>query len=274
MDQNNSKIKQILGWIIAIPMLLFGVYLCLFEHENLRVIVYACLSYVLYFICIGRKQYIKSDYLIHFLGLFICYIILQIILRASPFLQLHEFKLTHPTWQKASQVQIVDQEEHTHHVSKGINYAYMNVIYQYEFDHKKYSTEQADIARQYHLWLWEDNQKLLDLTKMKFNQALNQNEQEVYVNVQQPSESIYFYSQHWLDIRGSWIAHILFLLQIFSILALVGVLGIVVKKVINPNNTIQTWSKSKKTIFAIIFFIVAWTFLMGCWILLMYLTHP
>lgn len=192
---------------------------------------------------------------------------------ASPKLQLKEFEWTHPHWQHVSQVQLIDSQSNVYRRSRSVSYAYMHVIYQYEYQGKYYLAEQSDLVRQYSMLLTDEPPRLRQLTESKLkNQFLN-GQAVVLVNSAQPQKSMYFYSQQWFDLRGSWLEKILWGLQLISIFALLAALGLMIKKAINPSHTIQTWSKPKRYVFIAVFFIVGWTILFAGWILFMYLKN-
>lgn len=269
LDTVKENVVQILGGIAVV----FGLYLMFFYGENLRIVVYAVVFHFAIYLLILRKYISKHRILFQFISIFICYVFFQMIWGASPKLQLKEFEWTHPHWQHVSQVQLIDSQSNVYRRSRSVSYAYMNVIYQYEYQDKYYLEEQSDLVRQYAMLLTDEPPGLRQLTESKLkNQFLN-GQAMVLVNPAQPQKSMYFYSQQWFDLRGSWLAKILWGLQLISIFALLAALGLMIKKTINPSHTIQTWSKPKRYVFIAVFFIVGWTILFAGWILFMYLKN-
>ena len=268
-----NKLKENLSLIFGIPLVAFGLWLSLFDNENLRVIPY---SIVLSLIILLSSQFYFKKKVAWYLYLvlpFVLYLFLQIILRSSPLLQLKEFEWTHPSWQRGSDVQLVSLELDTYQDSKSINSTYGVLIYQYQFNGQIYSTEQRDVARQYTLWISDGASDVYRLTESKIRQSFQLGQNVVLINPKDPSQSIFFYSQDIFDIRGSWLSEFLRIVQVLLCLSLLILVAIGLKKIINPHNTIQTWSKPKRYLFIAIFFIIAWSVLFAGWILFMYLKN-
>lgn len=273
MSKFIHKLKDNLVIFLGVPLIAFGLWLSLFDNENLRVVPY---SIVLSLIILLSSQFYFKKKVAWYLYLvlpFVLYIFLQIIFRSSPLLQLKEFEWTHPGWQRGSDVQLVSLELDAHRGSRRINSTYGILIYQYQFNGRIYSTEQSDVARQYTLWMSDDASDLYQLTESKIRQSFPQEQNVVLINSKDPSQSIFFYSQDIIDIRGSWISEFLVILQVLLGLSVFAVIGIGVKKIINPHNTIQTWSKPKRYAFIAVFFIIAWSVLFAGWILFMYIKN-
>ncbi len=259
--------------LLGAPLVTFGLWLSLFDNENLRVIPY---SIVLSVIVLLITQYYFKKKVAWYLYLvlpFVLYFLLQIIFRSSPLLQLKEFEWTHPNWKRGNDVQLVSLELDAHRGSRSINATYGILIYQYQFDGRTYSTEQSDVARQYTLWMSDDASDLYRLTEAKIRQSFQHRQNIVLINSKNPSQSILFYSQDIIDIRGSWISEFLVIIQLLLGLSVLAVISIGLKKMINPHNTIQTWSKPKRYLFITIFFIIAWSVLFAGWILFMYIKN-
>ncbi|RZG88317.1 hypothetical protein EXE10_03195 [Acinetobacter sp. WCHAc060033] len=270
MDNLKENLVFVLGGILAI----LGLGLLFFYRENLCLVIYAIVLYLPIYLLLLRKYFKTHRILLHSFSIFIAYVLLQIVWGVSPKLQFKEFEWTHPHWQPASQVQLVDTKSEVYRRSRSVSYAYMNVIYQYEYQGKTYSTEQSDLVRQYFLKLLGDEPAVLrQLSAYKLKNEFLNGQAVVLVNAESPQESIYFYSQRWFDLRGSWLAKILWGLQLVSAGAVLVVFGLAVKKVVNPHNTIQTWSKPKRYLFIAIFFIITWSVLFAGWILFMYLKN-
>ena len=273
MNQKLDTVKENVGLVLGVIATVFGFYLMFFYGENLRIVVYAIVFHLAIYLLILRKYISRHRILFQIFSICICYVFLQIIWGASPKLQLKEFEWTHPDWQHASQVQLVDAQSKVYRRSRSVSYAYMNVIYQYAYQSQHYSAEQSNLVRQYAMLLTDEPPELRQLTESKLkNQFLN-GQAVVLVNPAKPQESMYFYSQQGLDIRGSWFAKILWGLQLVFIFPLLAILGLIFKKVVNPNNKIQTWSKPKRYLFIVIIFMVGWTVLFASWILFMYIKN-
>lgn len=273
MNEKLDTVKENVGLVLGVIATVFGFYLIFFYGENLRLVVYAIVFHLAIYLLILRKYISKHRILFQIFSISICYVFLQIIWGASPKLQLKEFEWTHPDWQHASQVQLVDAQSKVYRRSRSVSYAYMNVIYQYEYQSQHYSAEQSNLVRQYAMLLTDEPPELRQLTESKLkNQFLN-GQAVVLVNPAQPQKSMYFYSQQGLDIRGSWFAKILWGLQLVFIFSLLVILGLMFKKVVNPNNKIQKWSKPKRYLFIVIIFMVGWTVLFASWILFMYIKN-
>lgn len=268
-----NKLKENLSLIFGIPLVAFGLWLSLFDNENLRVVPYSLVLSLL--ILLSSQFYFKKKvaWYLHLVLPFVLYFFLQIIFRSSPLLQLKEFEWTHPSWQRGSDVQLISLELDAHRGSRSINSTYGILIYQYQFNGQIYSTEQSDVARQYTLWMSDDASDLYQLTESKIRQSFQQGQNIVLINSKDPSQSIFFYSQDIVDIRGSWISEFLVIFQVLLGLGVFAVIGIGAKRIINPHNTIQTWSKPKRYLFIAIFFIITWSVLFAGWILFMYLKN-
>ena len=269
LDTLKENVVLVLGVIAAV----FGLFLMFFYGENLRIVVYAIVFHLAIYGLMLRKYISSHRVLFHIFSVFICYVLFQIIWGASPKLQLKEFEWIHPHWQRASQVQLVASQSDVYRRSRSVSYAYMNVVYQYEYQGNHYFTEQSDLARQYAMLLSDEPPALRQLTESKLKNEFLNGFSVVLVDPAQPQESMYFYSQQWFDIRGSWLAKILWGVQLLCICALLVTLGLIIKKVINPYNTIQTWSKAKRYLFIAIFFIIGWSILFASWILFMYIKN-
>lgn len=273
MPEKSDSFKEDLVFVLGVIAAVFGLFLMFFYEENLRIVVYAIVFHFAIYGLILRKYISSHRVLFHILSVFIGYVLFQIVWGASPKLQLKEFEWTHPHWQHVSQVQLVASQSDVYRRSRSVSYAYMNVVYQYEYQGNHYFTEQSDLARQYAMLLSDEPPKLRQLTESKLKNEFLNGFSVVLVDPAQPQESMYFYSQQWFDIRGSWLAKILWGVQLLCICALLVTLGLILKKVINPHNTIQTWSKAKRYLFIAIFFIVGWLILFACWILFMYIKN-
>lgn len=266
-----TSITNKIGSFFVLLLVIFGAWLSLFDQENLRVLVYTLLLYGLICLIWTKKYHWFEKYYVHLISLICIYMILQILIRCSPLIQLKEFEWTHPSWQRVAQVNIIESESYK--PSRKAGYVAMNIIYEYRYQQRDFVTEQSDVARQYELLLWDTSTSMRSLIANKFQQNYDSQQYVVLLNPAQPEESIYFYSQAWFDLRGSWISIYLHIAQLLLGLLPIILFGIGMKKIINPNNVVQRWSKPKRYLFIAVFFIVSWTLLMACWILYMYLTN-
>ncbi len=268
-DKGNSVVGSILGAIVVILVL----YFLFLYGENIRILIYAVVFYLVIYLLIIRPFYKVNNLAYNLILILMCYLLFQIIYGSSPWLQLKEFEWTHSKWQRVNQVQLVDTQSEVYRRSKGVSYAYMDIIYQYEYQGKKYSTEQGDLARQYGMLLNDKPIQLRQFSELKLKNQYSSGQAVVLVNRDHPQESIYFYSQQGFDLRSSWLAKILYGLQLISVIVLIGLLGLLIKQAVNPNNRIQTWSKPKRYLFIATFFIIAWSVLFAGWILFMYIKN-
>ncbi|WP_440206248.1 hypothetical protein [Acinetobacter oleivorans] len=273
MNEKLDSLKENIVVILGVLAAVFGLFLMFFYGENLRIVIYAIGFHFTIYLFILRKYISSHRILFHIISIFTCYVLLQIVWGASPKLQLKEFEWTHPHWQPTYQVQLVDSKSDVYRRSRSVSYAYVSVIYQYEYQGQHYSAEHSDLVRQYSMLLTDEPRELRQLSESKLKHQFLNGQAVVLVNPAKPQESIFFYSQQWLDIRGSWLAKILWGIQLVSIFILLAILGLIIKKVINPKNKIQVWSKPKRYLFIAIFFIGGWTVLFVSWILFMYVKN-
>ena len=274
MNEKLDHLKENLVFVLSGIFAISGLCLLFFYSENLRVVMYAVVLYLAIYLLLLRKYFKTHQILLHGFSIFICYVLLQIVWGSSPKLQFKAFEWTHPQWQPASQVQLVDAKSEVYRRSRSVSYAYMNVLYRYEYQGKIYSTEQGDVVRQYFLKLLGDEPPVLrQLSASKLKNEFLKGQAVVLVNAKSPQQSKYFYSQSWFDLRGSWLAKILWGLQLISILILFALFGLIIKTAVNPHDQIQTWSKPKRYVFIAVFFVVGWAVLFAGWILFMYIKN-
>ena len=268
-----QPLKDSVWLIIAIPVVILVFLNYGLGAAHLRIMLYSAVLYSILFFILFLIYKIKVTWLSHLGSLFVVYLLVQFVFASSPWLQLKEFEWTHPQWQVAENVHVIDMTQEYHGRRKEMGYNFMTIIYQYDVTGKQYSTEQSDLVRQYHLWLTDDRSTLRGLSQAKLEQALQDQAQIVLFNSANPAESIFFYSQDWVDFRGSWFARLFYFSQLILIGALLWAGGMLIKKVVNPKDTFQTWSKPKRYAFIAVFFIVGWSVLFAGWILLMYIKN-
>lgn len=266
----NKKIKtkkdiffEVAGIVILVCVI---IYFFLF-NENLRVILYAIVIYLIIFISFLRTYYSKSDYFYHVFVLFLMYVILNLLLRSSPLLQLKEFEWTHPHWQKLENVQLLQQDVDLSSRKNG--HAYSTIVYEYSYQGQPYVIEQSDLCRQYSFIIGEEYSDLKHWSKDKVKQGYLNQQYVALVNSQQPEESIYFYSQDVFDIRGSWFAKLLYLIQILLVGGVIALFGWGIKKLIDPKGQIKTMPKKKKIFVMIVLAISLWSLMFIGWIAIM-----
>ena len=218
---HSHQIKQYLGVIFVAVFVIFGIFLYFIADENIHIFLYVLLFYIIFSVFIGRKFSLSKHSHVHALVLICSYFILQCVYTASPRIQFEEFKLWHPTWEKAQHVRIIDYSAERYQIGRSASFAYMNVIYEYRYHHQLYTVEQPDIARQYYLWFTDQFDTLKQSSQQKLEHSINKHEFEVWVNPAQPRDAFLFYSQGWFDLRGSWFAKIIFIVQYFLIFAVV-----------------------------------------------------
>ncbi len=247
----------------------FGLLLCaiiyfFFFNENLRAIFYALVVYIALFMIIFKKYYSKYDYFYHALAIFLTYIILTLILRSSPFLQLKEFEWTHHHWQRLESVQLLQQEVDLSSRKNG--YAFTTIIYEYSYHGQQFLTEQSDVCRQYSFRLDDGHSDLMDWSLDKVVQGYEKKQYVAFVNLKKPEESIYFYSQDGLDVRGSWFAKLFYFIQIVLAIGVVALFGWGVKKLVDPKDQIKAMPKKRKILVISVLAISLWSLLFFGWI--------
>jgi hypothetical protein len=218
---HSHQIKQYLGVIFLAVFVILGIFFYFIADENIHIFLYVFLIYIIFYGFWGRKYSFSQHCYAHGLVLICSYLILQCLYTASPRIQFEEFKLWHPTWEKAQQVKVIDRSAERYRVGRSTSFAYMNVIYEYRYEHVIYTVEQPDIARQYYLWFTDQSDTLKQYSQHKLELSIRNNELEVWVNPAQPNQAFLFYSQQWFDLRGSWLAKIIFITQYLLLFGLV-----------------------------------------------------
>lgn len=259
--------KLIVGLFLSI-----GLYITLLKEENLHVLLYAVVLYiVINFVFIRRRQR-SQQYFIHAIGLLFCYIVLQIVLRISPFLQVLEFQLTHSTWIKSHPTQLLNQEVVLHRTKGSPVYSYVKIDYQYQYQQRIYTASQSDIARQYQI-LWSEKASALKALSMnKFKNGYQTRQDTLFINPASPEQTVYFYSRQYFDFRGSWLAVLLYFSQSLLVAGLFYIAVFLVKVLLIDKLNFQQYSKTKKIVLITLFIVMGWCILMFVWIFLMYIT--
>lgn len=259
--------KDIFVEIAGIVFLICAIIYFFFFNENLRVFFYATVIYVaLYFIFL-KKYYSKTDYFYHVIALFLTFIILTLLFRSSPLLQLKEFEWTHPHWQKIENVQLLQQEVDLS--SRRNAHAYSTIVYEYSYQGQSYVIEQSDLCRQYSFVIGEEYSDLKHWSQDKVKQGYLNHQYVALVNSEQPEESIYFYSQDVFDIRGSWFAKLLYVMQIVLVGGVIALFGWGVKRLVDPKDQIKKMPKMKKILFISVLAISLWSLLFIGWMAMM-----
>lgn len=265
LKANLSLIFMLMLFLI----LIFGGWTLFFDGEFLSVFIYAPILYALIYILILKRFLAINDWWSHWIGIGLCYFLLSFTLRSSPLLQFKEFEWTHPNWQTAENVQIIDMTQERTGKRRDMGYMYMSIIYTYEYQGKNYTTEQSHLVRQYHMLLTDNLSKLRGLSQQKLENTFKRKEYVVLVNPARPEESIYFYTRQWIDLRLTLLGRMLFFTQIIIGCLIIGGIGTTFKNKFNLENKMQGWSKPKKYLFIAVIFIVGWSILFFGWILFM-----
>lgn len=259
--------KDIFFEVAGIVFLICAIIYFFFFNENLRVILYAPVIYLIIFIGFLRKYYSKTDYFYHVVALFLTYIILTLIFRSSPLLQLKEFEWTHPHWQKLENVQLLQQEVSISSRKNG--HAYSTIVYEYSYQGQPYVIEQSDLCRQYSFIIGEEYSDLKHWSQDKVKQGYLNQQYVALVNSHQPEESIYFYSQDVFDIRGSWFAKLLYLIQILLVGGVIALFGWGIKRLVDRKDQIKKMPKMKKILLISVLAISLWLLLFIGWMAMM-----
>ncbi|MFW1802151.1 hypothetical protein ACG9YX_19270 [Acinetobacter nematophilus] len=216
---HSHQIKQYLGALFVAVFVIFGIFFYFIADENIHIFLYVFFLYIIFYVFLGRQYSFSQHGYLHGLVLICGYLILQCIYTASPRIQFEEFKLWHPTWGKAQHVKLIDHSAERYRIGRSTSFAYMNVIYEYDYQHQIYTVEQPDIARQYYLWFTDQSDTLMQYSQQKFEMSVQNHEFEVWINPAHPHDAFLFYSQHWFDLRGSWLAKIIFIVQYIFVFA-------------------------------------------------------
>lgn len=216
---HSHQIKQYLSVLFVAVSVIFGLFFYFIADENIHIFLYVFFLYIIFYVFRGRKYSFSQHGYLHGLVLVCSYLILQCVYTASPRIQFEEFRLWHPTWEKVQHVSVIDYSAERYRIGRSTSFAYMNVIYEYRYHQKMYTVEQPDIARQYYLWFTDQSDTLTQYSQQKFEMSVQNHEFEVWINPAQPHEAFLFYAQDWFDLRGSWLAKIIFIVQYIFVFA-------------------------------------------------------
>ncbi len=131
------------------------------------------------------------------------YLLLYMALSVSPYLNIQEFKWSHPSW-KPQQAEILDLEPHHFEGLKSDGFSYVDIAYQTVTNGKEYNHSQEFSLKRY-FPCWENkniNQKKQE-TLLIAEQMLVSNSVVTLVNAKNPKQAILFLPISYFDLRSS-----------------------------------------------------------------------
>lgn len=204
--------------LFVICALALGFYGLLIENENWHVLIYSGILYVIVYTVFLKSIFQLKEYFFHIAIYSILYVILQFILTSSPYLQVVDFRITHPTWQSID-VQILSEETDFYKQGRSAGFIYVGVDYQFLLNHQYYRSHEKYALKQYYVSWSETPDFLRALTEQKWQQAVLNHEVLTFVNPSKPTQAKLFYSDDLFDFRGSWFARASLPLFVFLIYA-------------------------------------------------------
>lgn len=199
-----DKIFHYLGFVLMMVM----VACLLFWINNYRYFIYALIVAVVAFLLrktskTGWKA--KGEYFLIILAL--VYFPLLTIMSVSPFLQFKEFQWTHLGWQQTKGQVLSYKCEWEPPFRRLSGYAYIDVSYQYQINHKVYTNTEEKVEKMYYP-IWESKERIQLLKTDLLEQAKQQTESQKFIllfNRNNPKESRFFISHSLFYPQGSGI---------------------------------------------------------------------
>lgn len=150
----------------------------------------------------------------------------------SPYLRLKYFQLSHPGWHQAKQVQLKEVLVDYEFVTKGPNFAYLDINYNYVDDKgKSQHGLQKKAYRVYQTFAhWEDSDKNEAELKTELPGLLAEQTPIILYNSKAQNESRLFFGKKWLDFRQtSYFSYDLSLFALLTVMFLI--LGLIAFKI-------------------------------------------
>ena len=242
---NISKIKEIFHYIVGCFILIFGFYLTFFEGEKWHFILYSLVLYSVIYLILWKMRKTRLGW---FESLFIyagLHLFLLGVVSGSNYLQVKEFELTHKDWVKVQDINLEKIEVGYKGERRRIHHTYIDVTLQYHFNNQVWNHSYEHLHKMYYLWLFESSTNLENLIIERVNHSLDKHLYQLYVNPDNPNESIFYLDQEYYNLRNSGFIWIIYYAQVLIFVILIIIVFVIFDAIKNNDSVIQKKSKKK-----------------------------